>query len=419
MNDAPPSRLSHVRLLGTRADARAFELRDFLGRSTVEFEWVDVQGAPGSAVVSEVAASSLPIVEFPNGERLYAPTVAEVAAKLGWVEQPKRRDYDLSIYGAGPGGLSAAVYAASEGLSTVLIERDAIGGQAGTSSLIENYLGFPGGVGGADLAERARQQAIKFGVEILQMRGGVKAEFRDGRIVADLTDGTRLTATCNICATGVEYARLNVPGEDRLLGRGFYYGAGAAEAPTCMGETVFVVGGGNSAGQAAMHLARFAARVVMLVRGHSLSATLSHYLERKIEGTANIEVWLRHELVRVDGEDSLGEVTVRAHDGGERAWPAQRVFVCIGGKPNTEWARDTPIVRDDLGYLVTGRDLMPHGQPPSGWSLARFPFELETSVPGSFAVGDVRHGSVKRVATAVGEGAMAVAFVHRHLAGLP
>lgn len=409
-----------VRLLGTRTSARAYELRDFLGRSTVEFDWIDLQTPEGAAQAggyTGLGASAFPVVEFPDGERLYSPNVAEVAARLGWVTQPKRRVYDLSIYGAGPAGLSAAVYAASEGLRTVLIERDAIGGQAGTSSLIENYLGFPAGVSGAELAERARQQAVKFGAEILQMRGGVKACFQDGGIVVDLTDGTQLRAACNLCATGVEYTRLNIPGEELLLGRGFYYGAGVAEAPACAGETVLVIGGGNSAGQAAVHLARYAARVVMLVRGTTLSATLSSYLQGKIEAAANVEVWLRHELVKVEGEGSLQEVTVRQRDtGDERAFRAQRVFVCIGGTPNTEWARDTPIVRDDQGYLVTGRDLLADGRPPVGWPLTRLPFELETSVPGSFAAGDVRHGSVKRVATAVGEGAMAVVFVHRHLA---
>jgi thioredoxin reductase (NADPH) len=308
------------------------------------------------------------------------------------------------------------VYAASEGLRVVLLEREAVGGQAGTSSLIENYMGFPGGISGAHLAERARQQAVAFGAEILLMREGIKAEFREGKIFVDLADGGKMVARANICATGVEYRRLGLPGEDRLIGAGLYYGAGASEAPMCANEDVFVVGGGNSAGQAAMHLSEYAHRVTLLVRGERPAASMSDYLLRRLRSTPNVEIRTHKSVVALEGEDLLEAITIRdAGDGSEERVETGRLFVLIGGRPHTEWARDTDIIRDEAGYLVTGPGLLEHGRPPAVWPLERQPYFLETSVPGSFAAGDVRHGSVKRVASAVGEGAMAVQFVHRHL----
>ena len=308
------------------------------------------------------------------------------------------------------------MYAASEGLKTVLIEREAVGGQAGTSSRIENYLGFPGGISGAELAERARQQAVHFGADILLMREGVKAVFRDRRIVVDLAGGGTMTARSNICATGVEYRRLGLPGEDRLLNAGVFYGAGASEAALCRGEHVYVVGGGNSAGQAAVHFAENGSRVSIIIRGEHLGATLSQYLVDRIESDPNIEVLTRSEVTAVEGDRVLRAITIADRAAGaERTVPAGRLFVCIGGRPNTEWAKDTVIIRDKAGYLVTGPDLLEGGRPPAVWEPTRQPFFLETSVPGSFAVGDVRRNSVKRVASAVGEGAMAVQFVHRFL----
>ena len=422
-NDEPAfAAMRRVRLYGSPLSPRAYEIRDFLNRSVVEYDWTELhtneeaQRIPG---VTSLSDANLPLCVLPDGTRLAAPTVQEVAQHLGWVTAPKLAEYDVSIYGAGPAGLSAAVYAASEGLKTVLIERHTVGGQAGSSSLIENYMGFPQGVSGAHLAEMARQQAVKFGVDVLHMREGVKAVFKDGRIVVDLADGSLMTARANICATGIEWRRLGLPNEARLLGAGLFYGAGVSEAPMCGGQTVYVVGGGNSAGQAAMHLAEYAERVVMLIRGEGLADTLSQYLVVKIEAKKNIEVLTGCEVTGVEGDDSLREITItNRRDGTTTKLPTSRLFVCIGGVPHTEWAKDTAIVRDRSGYLVTGTDLYANGRPPEAWTLDREPFYLETSVPGSFAAGDVRHKSVKRVASAVGEGAMAVTFVHQFLAAI-
>ncbi|MES2185020.1 MAG: FAD-dependent oxidoreductase [Pseudomonadota bacterium] len=418
---------SRVRLLGAPHSAVAFEIRDFLSRSVVAYDWVELDeaaaralpGADGATSIGGLDSPQLPVCEFLDGSRLLAATVRDVAERLGWVSKPRLAEYDLSIYGAGPAGLSAAVYAASEGLKTVLIERRTVGGQAGSSSLIENYLGFPTGVSGADLAEKARQQAVRFGAEILQMREGICAAFVDGRIHVRLADGGVLAARANICATGIEWRTLGVPDEERLLGAGIFYGAGASEAPMCSGETVYVVGGGNSAGQAAMHLSGYAREVVVLVRRDRLADTLSDYLVKKIEAAPNIRVVVHCEVTAVAGDRSLEAITVRDRLAGtEESLPTRHMFVCIGGAPHTDWTLTTPIVRDCAGYLVTGADLRLDQEHYRNWPLQRAPFFLETSVPGSFAAGDVRHGSIKRVASAVGEGAMAVAFVHQHLASL-
>ncbi|MEG4285884.1 FAD-dependent oxidoreductase [Microcoleus sp. A006_D1] len=408
-----------VKLYGQPNSAAAYEIRDFLNRTVVEFDWIELSNdadCDRELSLSTLSDIRLPVVEFPDGTQLFAPTIREIAQRLGWVTQPKFREYDLSIYGAGPAGLSAAVYAASEGLRTVLIERHAVGGQAGTSSLIENYMGFPEGISGADLAERARQQAVKFGIELLLLREGMKSEFRDNRIYTDMADGSKMIARANICATGIEYRRLNLPNEDQFLKVGLFYGAGASEAPLCGGEQVFIVGGGNSAGQAAMYLSRYAEKVTMLIRGDTLAATLSQYLVERITHQSNIEVIFQAQVTGLAGDTSLHQIEVtNCRDRSTQKIDTRRLFVCIGGAPNTEWAKDTNIIRDRAGYLVTGSDLFQEGRPPACWTLDRDPFFLETSVPGSFAAGDVRHNSVKRVASAVGEGAMAVTFVHKYL----
>lgn len=407
-----------VRVLGEAHSKEAYAIRDFLARGVVEYEWCEV--ASDSDCVRELGVSEFgsirwPVVAFPDGTTLYDPTLSEIATKLGWVSRPRFSEYDLSIYGAGPAGLSAAVYAASEGLRAVVIERAAVGGQAGTSSLIENYMGFPQGIAGAELAERARQQAVKFGVELLMMREGVHATFANRKIEVNLADGSLLKARANLCATGIEYRSLGVPDEQRLLNAGLFYGAGASEAPMCHGKRVFVLGGGNSAGQAVMNFARTAHSVTMIVRGPTLAATLSQYLLDRIAHIANVNVLFETSVSEIYGDTQLEALQLCRVGGEVEVVAADRLFVCIGGAPNTDWAKDTTIVRDRNGYLVTGADLSDFPQFEKCWPLARRPYFLETSVPGSFAAGDVRHGSVKRVASAVGEGAMAVTFVHRYL----
>jgi thioredoxin reductase (NADPH) len=385
----PPPR-NRVLVYGRPDSPEAYAIRDLLSRSGVVFDWIELAGDDDGR--RALGLSTLDHVQLLDGVQLFAPTVREVAERLGWMTQPRLREYDLSIYGAGPAGLSAAVYGASEGLRTVLIEREVVGGQAGTSSLIENFLGFPEKISGAELAERAREQAMKFGAEVLLLREGIKAEFRQNRIHVDLADGRGLVARANICATGVEYRRRELANENQLLNAGVYYGAGASEASMCRDEHVIVVGGGNSA------------------------ASLSTYLLVRVTQTTNVEILYHAQVTELKGETVLSEVEISdMRDGSKRLIPTRRLFVCIGGVPNTEWAKDTAIVRDEAGYLVTGPDLLRQGRTPECWPLARTPFFLETSVPGSFAAGDVRHGSVKRVASAVGDGAMAVTFVHRYL----
>jgi thioredoxin reductase (NADPH) len=408
-----------VKVYGRLGNAAAYAIRDFLHRCDVPFEWVPLgsdQDAREQADVEHLRDERLPVCVFPDGARMETPTIRQLIERLGWFRNPSRAEYDLAIYGAGPAGLSAALYAGADGLSTVLVERWAIGGQAGSSSRIENYLGFPEGISGTELAERARKQAEKFGVEILLAREGVSAQLQPGRGVGVLEDGTKIIARASICATGVTYRCLGLPNEAQLLGAGLYYGAGASEAPLTAGEHVVIVGGGNSAGQAAMNFAPHAARVSMVVRGDSLKSTLSHYLIQRIETTRNIEVLTRTEVTALRGDKTLREIALRhTATGEERRVPTRWLFVCIGGEPQTHWAGAIGMARDDAGYLVTGRDLLCDGARPPGWPLDREPFLLETNIPGVFAAGDVRHGAVRRCASAVGEGAMAVAFVHRVL----
>jgi len=393
-----------VRIYGRLASPEAYRLRDFLHRCDVPFEFIPRENG------------SQPVCEFPDGTRMERPSIRQVTEKLGWFANPSRAEYDLAIYGAGPAGLSAAVYASADGLKTVLVERWAVGGQAASSSRIENYLGFPQGISGAELAERAREQACKFGAEILLARAGVRAEMAAGKGVGTLEDGTKIVARASVCATGVEYRRLGLPNEERLLGAGVYYGAGASEGPLTKGEDVYIVGGGNSAGQAAMHLAGFAKRIFIVIRDESLEDTMSRYLVERIEAAANIEVVAHTEVVALHGDKVLEGITLAERRTGERREAKTRwLFVCTGGTPQTDWADAVGVVRDAAGYVVTGPDLSSAGKLPARWPLDRAPFYLETSLPGVFAAGDVRHGSVKRVASAVGEGAMAVAFVHRYL----
>jgi thioredoxin reductase (NADPH) len=408
-----------VTIFGRTGSPQAHAIRDFLHRSDIPFEWIEVQSREQAraAGVDSPTDPRLPVCVFPDGTRFESPTIRQITEKLGWFRGPSRAEYDLAIYGAGPAGLSAAVYGASEGLKTVVVERWTVGGQAASSPKIENYLGFPGGIPGADLAERAREQACRFGAEILLAREGVRGEFAAGRRIGYLEDGTKIVSRAAICATGVEYHRLPVQGEERFRGAGLYYGAGASEAELCRDEQVVVVGGANSAAQAALLFCRHAGRVTMVVRGPSLKSSVSAYLVDRINASDKIEVQTNTEITALEGDDFLRAVTVtNCLTGARRRIATRWLFVCIGGQPRTDWAVDVGVLRDEAGYLVTGPDLMRNGHPPQSWPLDRAPYYLETNVPGLFAAGDVRHGSVKRCASAVGEGAMAVAFVHRYLA---
>jgi thioredoxin reductase (NADPH) len=407
-----------VKIYGRPGSAVAYAIRDFLQRSDVPFEWIELKEDEQPHINGEQDSrdAKLPVCVFPDGTRLEGPTIRQIVEKLGWFHDPSRSEYDLAICGAGPAGLSAAVYGASEGLKTVVVERWAVGGQAGSSPRIENYLGFPRGISGADLAERAREQACRFGAEMLLSREGVRGEFFANKRVVYLADGTKIIARATICATGIRYNRLGLPNEEALIGAGIYYGAGASEASFCVGDHVYLVGGGNSAAQAAIHFSAVASKVTMIVRDDTLKQTVSAYLVDRIRSTKNIEVLTNTEVIELIGNHYLEAIKLRNHKTGEeRTVKTRWLFVCIGGAPHTEWAVEAGVCRDQAGYLLSGPDLMPHGQKPENWPLDRNPYDLETNVPGLFAAGDVRHGSVKRCASAVGEGAMAVTFVHRYL----
>lgn len=406
--------MERIKFFGRYESAEAYALREFLRKSVIDFDWIELDDTVCGNFKNYKSA-----IQFTDGRFLTNPTIEEVAKRLGWISKPSQNEYDLSIYGAGPAGLSAAVYAASEGLRTIVVEKEAIGGQAGTSSLIENYMGFPQGISGTELAERARQQALKFGVEILMLQEGVKGEFRDNRIYGSLSNGDKLIAKANICATGVEYAKLNIPNESTFFNRGVYYGAGMGEACFCKGKNVFVVGGGNSAGQAASYFSGFAENVYMVVRRDNLAETLSDYLVKRITNIPNIHVLYNSEVTALEGEDILKRIKIfNSETGGDTWYDTGKLFICIGGKPNTGWASETKIIRDINGYLITGNDLQHHKDFNDCWTTDRLPYHLETSVAGCFAVGDVRFNSVKRVASAVGEGAMAVTMVHKYLSQL-
>jgi thioredoxin reductase (NADPH) len=407
-----------VKVFGTTRSPQCYAVRDFLYRNDVPFEWIELRTDDDARAIGleSTADRRLPMCVFPDGTRLERPTIQTLSEKLGWFHDPSRTVYDLAIYGAGPAGLSAAVYGASEGLKTVLVERWAIGGQAGSSPKIENYLGFPQGISGAELADHAREQACRFGAEILIAREGVRGEFTAGRRVGHLADGTKVVARAAIVATGIDYYRLNLPNEERLSGVGVYYGAGASEAALCTGHPVVVVGGGNSAAQAALQFSRSSPHVTLVVRGDSLKSSVSAYLADRIAAANNVEVLTHTEVAALEGDTLLDAVELRNRQTGERRRiETHWLFVCIGGAPRTEWAVEAQVARDEAGYLVTGPDLMHDGRLPGGWPLDRPPYHLETNVPGLFAAGDVRHGAVKRIASAVGEGAMAVTFVHRYL----
>jgi thioredoxin reductase (NADPH) len=410
-----------IRVLGTRWSPRSYDLRDFLARNHVPYQWIDVElsvNDPETMRLLDVLgpeATSLPVVLFPDGTKLLESLPSQVAQKVGLRTRAQTDFYDLAIVGGGPAGLAAAVYGASEGLRTVIIERQAPGGQAGMSSRIENYLGFPSGLSGGDLARRAVVQATRFGVEILSPQEVTAVRTEGPYRILKMADGNELSCHALMIASGVQWRRLDAPGVDRLQGAGVYYGGGATEALSCKGEIIYVVGGANSAGQAAMNFARYAEKVVILVRGSSLASTMSKYLIDQVQQTRNIQLWTHASVAEVHGDSHLEEISVRCSDTNtiERV-PANSVFIFIGALPQTDWLGDM-VGRDERGFILTGPDLIRAGDRPKGWSLDRDPFLLETNVPGVFAVGDVRHGSVKRVASGVGEGSVAVQFIHQYL----
>lgn len=405
-----------LRVIGTRFGSKDHELRDFLTRNNVPYQWLDPDRAPDAEELLKargLSNSSLPVVLFGDGTSLVQPDRMQLAARVGLRTEARNQFYDLIVVGGGPTGLGAAVYGGSEGLCTLVIEANAPGGQAGSSSRIENYLGFVAGISGADLADRAFKQATRFGTEFLTQRvTGFRSE--GGYHYVRLADGREVSSLVCLMSMGVEYRRLNVPGVDRLTGAGVYYGAALAEAKSCKDERVFVVGGANSAGQGAMYFSKYAATVTMLVRGKSLESTMSKYLIEQIAATSNIQVLVESEVLEACGDTQLQSLRIRTPEG-ERVEEATGLFTYIGAAPNTDWLPPA-IQRDDKGFLLTGRDLLANGAMPPSWTEKRDPFLLETSVPGVFAAGDVRHGSVKRVASAVGEGSIAVQLMHQYLA---
>jgi thioredoxin reductase (NADPH) len=409
-----------ITLVGHQWSAETEQAKEFLTRNQVPYRHLDVTGEPAQRLLSAASlqddASCLPFVVLPDGQVLVRPSIRDLATHAGLTTTAGSPFYDLVVVGGGPAGLGAAVYGASEGLRTLLVEKAATGGQAGQSSRIENYLGFPNGLPGAELAQRARYQAIRFEVEILSASEVTQIDpHGDGRVVR-FADGAEVTAHAVVLATGVAYTRLAAPGVDDFAGRGVYYGAAAHEAVNCKNQVVYVVGGANSAGQAALYFSKFASKVVMLIRGKDIRASMSEYLVLRIEQNEKIDVLTCTEIVGGAGDEHLERLTLRSNVD-DRSWGVSTswVFVFIGAVPHTDWL-GADYVRDKYGFVLTGPELLDeHGNPPASWPLDRGPFELESSVPGVFVAGDVRAASVKRVASAVGEGAMAVTLGHRYL----
>jgi thioredoxin reductase (NADPH) len=409
-----------IRIVDFTWSADAHRIRDFLTRNLVPFRWVELEEGAETARLLELCGTSdprLPLVVMPDGTVIERPDRDELAQRIGLKTRPNTRAYDLVIVGAGPAGLAAGVAAATEGMKTLIVERDAPGGQAGRSKRIENYLGFPVGLSGGDLARRAVAQARRFGVEILTPVEVTELTATGGYHALRLTDGSEVSARAVLIAAGVSYRVLDLPGAERLTGSGIYYGAASSEALSVRGRDVYVLGGGNSAGQAAMHLSRFARSVTLIVRGRSLAVSMSRYLVEQVEGAKTIGVVTSTELVGVSGEDHLESLMLLDTRAGlERTVPASALFVFIGARPRTEWLPER-IRRDDRGHVLTGHHLLDDGAPPAGWTPRRSPLPLETSVPGVFVAGDVRHRSAKGVAAAVGEGAMVLQQIRQYLGG--
>ena len=406
-----------TKVIGHRWSARSSEVREFLARNMVPYRWYGSDEPEGRRLLeaAETDDLRLPVVITPDGSRLIEPSDSELAGKVGLATTPSAKFYDLIVIGGGPAGLGAALYGASEGLRTVLVERTATGGQAGQSSRIENYLGFPDGVSGTELTRRARQQAGKFGAEVLTTREVTGVELKGSARLVRFADGSAIAAHTVILASGVTYRQLTAPGCGDLTGRGVFYGSALTEATSCAGQEVYIVGGANSAGQAAVYMAKHGARVTLLVRAPSLTKSMSHYLIEQVESIPQITVRVCTEVVAAHGADHLEQLTLRdANTGATETVDAQYLFVFIGAAPLTDWL-DGVLIRDDHGFVLAGPDLMTAGKMPASWPLDRAPYHLESSVPGVFVAGDVRAESAKRVASAVGEGAMAVMLVHRYL----
>ena len=415
--EAPPA-ADRIQLVGHRWSRESHDARDFLARNQVPFQWLDVEREDEARRLLAAAEGDgvLPLVLFPDGGSLHGPTITELAERSGVLRRAERPFYDLVIVGGGPAGLAAAVYGASEGLQTALVERDAPGGQAGQSSRIENYLGFPVGLSGGDLARRATTQAQRFGAELLTVQQVTRIEQRGPSKVVHLAGGEELGAAAVIVATGVDYRLLEAPGVEELTGRGVYYGGSRTEGVSCRDEHVVVVGGANSAGQAAIYFAGYAQHVTILYRGDSLAKSMSRYLIDTIEDTPNITVRTNAEVAAAHGDEQLERITVRDRAGGaDEEMELAAMFVFIGARPQTEWLPDA-VARDKRGFVLAGSELLLEDVRPR-WRLERNPYLLETTMPGLFVAGDVRSQSMKRVASAVGEGSMAVSFVHEYLAG--
>jgi thioredoxin reductase (NADPH) len=416
-NSADHRPVPETKVVGHRWSARSAEVREFLARNQVPYRWFGVDQPEGQALLAAAGADdhTLPVVITADGDPLVAPSDGELAGRVGLATTPSKDFYDLIVIGGGPAGLGAAVYGASEGLRTVLLERTATGGQAGQSSRIENYLGFPDGVSGAQLTERARRQAVRFGAELITTRDVVGLEASGSARTVRLADGATIDAHTVILAMGVSYRQLVAPGVDELTGRGVFYGSALTEAANCANQDVYIIGGANSAGQAAVYLARGARTVTLLVRAPSLESSMSYYLIQQIAAVPNISVRSCTEVVGAVGNEHLEQLILRDNTTGQtETVNAQFLFVFIGAAPRTDWL-DGVVLRDARGFVVAGPDLAVGGEQPRGWSLERAPYHLETSLPGVFAAGDVRFQSAKRVASAVGEGAMAVMLVHRYL----
>lgn len=407
-----------VTLVGLRSEPEHYRLRDFLTRIAQPHAWLEAGTREADTALEAHGGKHLELPVLVDGDRVMAAvTVRDLAEAWQMASPPERGHYDIAIVGAGPAGLAAAVYAASDGLSTIVLDRDVPGGQASHTSLIENFFGFPQGIGGAELARRAGRQAERFGAELTLLRGVTESRTdSDGLFHIDVEGGHEITARVALAAPGMVWRRFEIAGVEELLGRGVYYGAGRSEAAQCGGEDVVVVGAGNSAGQAVLNLADAGARVAMLVRGGRLGQTMSQYLVDRISQHKLIDVRFGTQVETVHAEDGhLAAITVVGPNAQRQHRPAQALFLCIGGEPRTAWTAKAGVRTDAAGYILTGPDLLEMGERPAGWPLARDPLALETSVPGLFAAGDARHGSTKRVAGAVGEGAMAVALAHRRL----